>query len=130
MNRFDFWTPQQIADELGLSTRYIVELISGKSPNLSLSATKVGGRWLIADADAKAFIEKFRSTEKEFYTPGDIAKAIGTSRTYVLYALTGYGGRKEPRLAGEKRGDRWVVTKEEAERFIGLHVVKVSDKND
>jgi hypothetical protein len=121
MDRFDFWTPQQIADELGLSTRYIVELIGGKSPNISLPAEKIGGRWLIAGTDAKAFIEKFRSTEKEFYTPADIAKAIGTSRTYVLYALTGYGGRKEPRLVGVKRGDRWVIEREEGERFIALH---------
>ena len=33
-----------------------------------------------------------------------------------------YGGRKEPRLAGVKRGDRWVIERNEAERFIGLHV--------
>jgi hypothetical protein len=33
----------------------------------------------------------------------------------------GYSGRKAPRLAGEKRGDRWVIAKEEAERFIREH---------
>jgi transcriptional regulator with XRE-family HTH domain len=121
MSQFDFWTPQQIAQELGVTTGYISRILGGKSGNLTLPALKVSGRWLIADADAKAFIEKFKSTEKEFYTPGEIAKAIGTSRTYVLYALTGYGGRKEPRLAGEKRGDRWIVDTEEAKRFIGLH---------
>jgi transcriptional regulator with XRE-family HTH domain len=121
MSQFDFWTPQQIAEELGVTTGYISKILGGKSSNLTLTALKVSGRWLIADADAKAFIEKFKSTEKEFYTPGEIAKAIGTSRTYVLYALTGYGGRKTPRLVGEKRGDRWVVEKEEAERFISAH---------
>lgn len=121
MSQFDFWTPQQIAQELGVTTGYISRILGGKSGNLTLSALKVSRRWLIADADAKAFIEKFQSTEKEFYTPGDIAKAIGTSRTYVLYALTGYGGRKEPRLVGQKRGDRWVISKEEAERFISAH---------
>lgn len=121
MAPFEFWTPQQIAEELGLTTGYIAKILGGKSANKTLPAIKVSGRWLITDTDAKAFIEKFRSTEKEFYTPGDIAKAIGTSRTYVLYALTGYGGRKEPRLAGEKRGQRWVIGKDEAEGFIAEH---------
>lgn len=121
MPQFDFWTPQQIAEELGLTTGYVVEIIGGKAISINLPAIKVSGRWLISDADAKAFIEKYRSTEKEFYTPRDIAKAIGKSRNYVLDALTGYGGRKEPRLVAEKKGDRWVVEKGEAERFIKEH---------
>jgi hypothetical protein len=127
MTQFDFWTPQQIAEELELTAGYIVEIIHGKSVNMPLPATKVSGRWLISDADARAFIEKFKSEEKEFYTPGDIARAIGTSRTYVLYALTGYGGREEPRLSGQKKGLRWVITKTEGDKFIASHVKEIAE---
>lgn len=121
MPEFNFWTPKQVADELGLSSGYVVELINGKSPNLDLPATKVGKQWLIADKDAREFIEKYRSSEKEFYSPGELAKAIGKSRPYIINALTGYGGRREPSLKAEKQNNRWIISKEEAERFISLH---------
>jgi biotin operon repressor len=118
---FDFWTPQRIADDLGVSSQYIVQIIQGKSVGYNLSATKVSGRWLIQPSDAQDFIAKYKREQSGFYSPQDIAKAIGKSRAYVLDALTGYGGRKEPRLVGEKRGDRWVIGKEEGDRFIGEH---------
>jgi hypothetical protein len=121
MPELGVWTPQEIADEIGMSREFVIAVITGKTAKHSLSAIKRGRSWLVADAEAKAFIERYRNPQKDWYTPNDIAKAIGKSRPYVLDALTGYGGRKTPRLAGEKRGDRWIVDPEEAKRFIGLH---------
>ncbi len=120
MSEFNFWTPAQIADELKVSHDYILQIISRKFPLLHLEATKVGGRWLIAEDEAQRFINEYHNPP--YYTPQDIAGRIGMTRKYVLDALTGYGGRKEPRLMGVKRGDRWVIEKEEGDRFIGLHV--------
>jgi hypothetical protein len=117
---FSFWTPAKIADELGVSHDYILQVIAGKFPLLTLRATKVEGRWLITDQEANRFITEYRTPP--YYTPQDIAEAIGMTRSYVQNCLTGYGGRKEPTLKGEKRGDRWVIEREEAERFIELHV--------
>jgi hypothetical protein len=121
MPKLGIWTPQEIADEIGMSRQFVVDIIVGKTKKYSLSATKIGWGWAIADADARKFIEEFSNPQKEHYTPQQIATAIDKSRKYVLDALTGYGGRKEPRLAGEKRGDRWVIGKEEGDRFIGEH---------
>jgi hypothetical protein len=121
MPKLGIWTPQEIADEIGMSRQFVVDIIVGKTKKYSLSATKIGWGWAIADADARKFIDAFSSPQKESYSPQDIAKAIGKSRKYVLDALTGYGGRKEQRLAGEKRGDRWCISRDEAERFMGLH---------
>jgi predicted transcriptional regulator len=115
------WTPQEIADEIGMSRQFVINVIDGKTQKHTISATKRGRTWLISDAEAKAFIERFRNPQPEWYTINTIAKAIGKSHKYVKDALTGYGGRKEPRLAGTKRGDRWVIEREEGDRFIGLH---------
>jgi hypothetical protein len=115
------WTPQEIADEIGMSREFVVTAIKGRTAKYSLNATKKGRTWLISDADAKEFIKTFHSPVKEWYTPQDIAKAIGMTRTYVMNCITGYGGRKEPTLLSEKRGTRWCIGKEEAERFIGEH---------
>ncbi len=119
MTEINFWTPKELADELELSVQYVYQIIKGKHPSLTLNVQRIGGRWLISAPDAQTFIEEYRNPQR--YTPQDLATAIGKSRKYVLDALTGYGGRKEPRLAGEKRGDRWVIAKEEAERFIREH---------
>ncbi len=121
MPELGIWTPQEIADEIGMSRQFIVDIIVEKTKKYRLSATKRGRTWLISDAEAKAFIERFRNPQPESYTINTVAKAIGKSHKYVKDALTGYGGRKEPRLAGVKRGDRWVIGKEEAERFISMH---------
>jgi hypothetical protein len=122
MPELDVWTPQEIADEIGMSREFVISVIIGKTSKHSLNATKKGRTWLIADSEAKAFIDRYRNPKKEWYTPNDIAKAIGMTRTYVMNCLTGYGGRKEPTLKGEKRGDRWVIEREEGDRFIGKHV--------
>jgi hypothetical protein len=121
MPNLGIWTPQEIADEIGMSRQFVIDIIVGKTKKYSLSATKIGWGWAIADADARKFIDEYSNQQKEWYTPQDIATAIAKSRKYVLDALTGYGGRKTPRLVGEKRGDRWIVEKEEAERFISVH---------
>jgi biotin operon repressor len=121
MTELDVWTPQEIADEIGMSRQFIINVILGKTSRYVLDATKKGRTWLIANDEAQAFVVRFRDPQKEWYSPNDLAKALGKSRKYVLDALTGYGGRKTPRLAGEKRGDRWVIGKEEAERFIREH---------
>jgi hypothetical protein len=102
-----------------LSVQYVYQIIKGKHPSLTLEVQRIGGRWLISAPDAQTFIEKFRNPQD--YSPQYIAKAIGKSRKYVLDALTGYGGRGVKRLIGEKRGTRWFIGKEEAERFIREH---------
>lgn len=117
MSEINFRTLRQIADDLEVTPEYLQLIIAGNYPLRHLSATKIGGIWLVEESEAQRFISEFKNPEH--YTPQDIATAIGKSRKYVLDALTGYGGRKEPRLAGVKRGDRWVIGKEEAERFIG-----------
>jgi hypothetical protein len=119
LTQLNLWTTKQIADELDLSVSYVLQVIYGNFPLQTLKAQKLGDRWLIPEDEAQRFIREYRNPS--YYTPQDIATAIGKSRKYVLDALTGYGGRKEPRLAGEKRGDRWVIGKEEAERFIREH---------
>jgi hypothetical protein len=116
---FDFRTLQQLADELDVTVQYIHRIRKGVHPLKSLDATKIGGRWVVATDEANRFLREYRAPS--YYTPQDIAEAIGMTRKYVLDALTGYGGRKEPRLAGVKRGDRWVIAKVEAQRFIGEH---------
>jgi AraC-like DNA-binding protein len=121
MSDLGVWTPQEIADEIDVSRQFVIDVITGKTKRYTLPASKKGRNWLISESDAKQFIREYRTLESEFYTPLQIAQAVGMTRKYVLDQLTGYGGRKKPRLAGEKRGDRWVVTKEEAERFIDLH---------
>jgi hypothetical protein len=115
------WTPKDLANELGKSRQFVIDVITGKTKKYQLSATKMGRSWVISETEAKTFIDRYRNPKKESFTTVEIAKAIGKSRKYVLDALTGYGGRKEPRLAGTKRGDRWVIEKGEAERFIGEH---------
>lgn len=119
MSSFNFWTLQQLADELDVTVQYIHHIRQGKHALHSLSATKNGGRWFVSEDEARRFIQEYRNPS--YYTPQDIAEAIGKTRSYVQDQLTGYGGRKEPRLAGEKRGDRWVIGKEEGDRFIGEH---------
>jgi hypothetical protein len=119
VSAINFWTIRQIAEELDVTPEYLQLIIAGNYPLRTLNATKIAGRWLVEDVEAKRFIHEFNNPS--YLTPQDIAKSISKSRKYVLDALTGYGGRKEPTLKGEKRGDRWVIGKEEAERFIGLH---------
>jgi hypothetical protein len=121
MPELGFWTPKELADHVGKSRQFIIDCIIGRTSQYSLKATKLGRVWVIADKDAQELVQKITRPQKEWYTPNDIAKAIGMTRTHVLNCLTGYGGRKEPRLAGEKRGDRWVIAKVEAQRFIGEH---------
>jgi hypothetical protein len=121
MPELGVWTPQEIAEAIGMSREFVMSVINGKTTKHSLTAIKKGRTWLIAENEAIRFIERYRNPQKEWYTPNDIATAIGKSRPYVLDALTGYGGRKEPRLTGEKRGDRWVIGKEEGDRFIEEH---------
>ena len=121
MPQLGIWTPQEIADEIKMPRQFVLDVIAGKRKTYILPATKIGRSWAIVDADAQRFIEQITNPQNLTYSPSDLAKAIGKSRKYVLDALTGYGGRKEPRLAGEKRGDRWVIGKEEGDRFIGEH---------
>jgi hypothetical protein len=119
VTQLNLWTTKKIADELNVSVSYILQVIYGNFPFQTLEAQKVGDRWLISEEEALRFIAEYRNPQH--YTPNDLAKSIGKSRKYILDALTGYGGRKEPRLAGEKRGVRWCIAKEAAERFIREH---------
>jgi hypothetical protein len=126
MPQIGYWTPKEIADELKVTPRFILQIINGDLPRLKIEAVKVSGRWLVEDSEARRFIKAYVSgeplKEKKFYTPNDIAKAIGKSRPYVLDALTGYDDRETPRLEGEKQNGRWVIEKKEGKRFIDLHV--------
>lgn len=118
----DLWTLQELADEIEKPRQFLIDIVLRKTQKHVLVARKIGRAWLVSNAEAKAFIERFRNPQPETYTINTIAKAIGKSHKYVKDALTGYGGRKlPPRLKGEKRGDRWVIAKDEAERFIAQH---------
>lgn len=119
----DLWTLQEIADEIGKPRQFVIDIVLEKNKKYVLHARKIGRSWLVNDSDAKSFIECFRDPQSEWYYINTIAKAIGKSHKYVKDALTGYGGRKEPRLSGEKRGNRWIIEKKEAERFIEEHGV-------
>jgi hypothetical protein len=125
MPQLGFWTPDEIAVELSVSTTFVLRIINNELPYQFIQATKLSGRWLIETPEAERFIREYRTSgktrKKDFYSPSDLAKAIGKSRKYILDALTGYGGRKMPRLEGEKRGDRWIISLKEAERFIDEH---------
>jgi hypothetical protein len=122
MPELGFWTPTELADHVGKSRQFIIDCITGRTSRYPLTAKKLGRVWVIADVDAQELIQQITKPQKEWYTPNDIAKAIRMTRTHVLNCLTGYGGKQAPRLAGTKRGDRWVISREEAERFIGEHV--------
>jgi hypothetical protein len=122
MSDLGVWTPQEIADEIDVSRQWVIDVIVGKTKRYTLPASKKGRNWLISDNDARRFISEYQNLEQEFYTPLKIAQAIGMTRKYVLDCLTGYGGRVDPRLLGEKRGTRWVIGKAEAERFIREHI--------
>lgn len=122
MPEFGFWTPTELADHVGKSRQFIIDCITGRTSRYSLTAKKLGRVWVIADADAQELIQQVTKPQKEWYTPNDIAKAIRMTRTHVLNCLTGYGGKQTPRLVGTKRGDRWIISREEAERFIEEHV--------
>jgi hypothetical protein len=121
MPELGFWTPTELADHVGKSRQFIIDCITGRTSRYSLKAKKLGRVWVIADADAQKLIQQVTKPQKEWYTPNDIARAIKMTRTHVLNCLTGYSGRTAPRLAGEKRGERWVISKVEAERFIAEH---------
>jgi AraC-like DNA-binding protein len=125
LTQLNLWTTKKIADELNLSVSYVLQVIYGNFPFQTLEAQKVGDRWLISEKEALRFIDEYRNPQH--YTPQDIATAIGKSRKYVLDSLTGYGGRRKPRLAGEKRGDRWVISRIEGDRFINLHRNEIAE---
>ena len=116
------WTLQEIADEISKPRQFVIDVVLEKNRKHVLHAKKIGRSWLVNDLEARAFIERVQHPlQQEWYTINAIAKSIGKSHKYVKDALTGYGGRKEPRLAGVKRGGRWVIARGEAERFIGEH---------
>jgi hypothetical protein len=121
MPELGFWTPSEIAKELDKSRQFVIDCITGRTARYALPATKLGRVWVIAEEDAQKFIEQVTNPQKSTYSPNDIARKIGMTRKYVLDALTGYGGRKAPRLAGVKRGERWCISIEEGERFIAEH---------
>jgi 3-methyladenine DNA glycosylase AlkD len=121
MPESDLWTLQEIADEISKPRQFVIDIVLEKNRKHVLHARKIGRSWLVNDSEARAFIERFRNPQPEWYTINTIAKAIGKSHKYVKDALTGYGGRKEPRLAGVKRGTRWCIGKEEGDRFVREH---------
>ena len=85
-----FWTPHEIADELDLTANFVLRIINNELPYQQIQAAKVSGRWLVEASEAERFIAEYRASgktkEKDFYSPADIAKAIGKSRKYVLDA--------------------------------------------
>jgi hypothetical protein len=115
-----FWTTQEIADALDRSQRFVSDSIRGRSA-YALAATKFGHNYLVADEEAKRFIAQVQAGDKGYFTPNQLAKAIGKSRRFIWDQLTGYDGKYPPSLIGTKQGIHWIISKEEAERFIALH---------
>ena len=110
------WTIQEIAQHLEVSSNHIQQIIKGKYPLIKLNATKVGRQWLVNDQDAQEFFKKFKTPD--YLTPQQIADELQKSRKWVVNQLTGYGGKREPTLLGEKVGNRWIVPVNEANAFI------------
>lgn len=52
MNKFKFYTPQEVADMLNVTLRTVYTYIKAED----LKANKVQGRWAIAEKDLEEFI--------------------------------------------------------------------------
>jgi biotin operon repressor len=113
-----YWTPQQIADEIKRSTVFVIDCLKGKR-KIGLKGIQFGKgkNWFIKDADAREFIRKIQA-EDQNWSPAQLAKAVGKSRKYILDAITGYGGTREPSLRAAREGSRWIIERADAEAFI------------
>jgi hypothetical protein len=67
-----------------MSRQFIIDTVVGKRKKYTLAARKLGSNWVIADADAREFIEKHRNPVKEWYTPNDIAQAIEMTDSFTI----------------------------------------------
>jgi AraC-like DNA-binding protein len=62
-----YWTVEEMAEELGVSTRYVHYLITGNPKTrikARLKAYRASSVYLIADADALEYIKDVRSSKK------------------------------------------------------------------
>ena len=113
-----YWTPQQIADAIKRSNIFVIRCLrsEGKRELKGIQLGK-GNSWFIKDVDAREFIRKVQA-EDQFWTPAQLAKAIGKSRKYILDAITGYERTREPRLRAVKEKRGWLIKRADAEAFI------------
>ena len=113
-----YWTPQQIADEIKRSTVFVIDCLKGQG-KIALKGIQFGKgkNWFIKDEEARAFILKVQEEDRN-WSPAQLAKAVGKSRDYILDAITGYGGTREPRLRAVKEKQGWVIEAADAEEFI------------
>ena len=59
-----YWTPQEIAEELGKSTKWVVYFIKGRYGRPpELNAYQVYRLYFVPDADAEAFLRRHGSDE-------------------------------------------------------------------
>jgi hypothetical protein len=65
-------------------------------------------------------VSKFAEEEK-YWTPKEIADAIGRSHQYVINAIGQEGKNPPPALIAHRSGTHWLIAAEEAQRFIELH---------
>jgi hypothetical protein len=65
-------------------------------------------------------VSKFAEEEK-YWTPKEIAEAIGRSHQYVINAISQEGKNPPPELAANRYGTHWLIASAEAQRFIELH---------
>jgi transcriptional regulator with XRE-family HTH domain len=62
-----YWTVEELAEELGVTVRYVQYLIKGKPKENKppqINAYKAGFTYLVADTDALECIEKSRQSKK------------------------------------------------------------------
>jgi AraC-like DNA-binding protein len=62
-----YWTVEELAEELGVSTRYVQYLIKGNLKNrikARLKAYKAGPTFLVADTDALEHLWEIRQSKK------------------------------------------------------------------
>lgn len=59
--------------------------------------------------------------EEKYWTPKEIAAAIGRSHQYVINAINQEGKNPPPDLKAHRSGPHWLIAFAEAQRFIELH---------
>jgi hypothetical protein len=113
-----YWNTNQLMEATKRSRTFVTDCLQGKG-KMALKGIRIGTRqeWYVEDAVAREFIRRVEQEDRR-KSPAQLAKAVGKSRKYILDAITGYGGTREPRLRAVKEKQGWVIEEADAEEFI------------